>query len=182
MPWLGSGAGYTRWATGDTSPPSPAATPSPWAHSAPSAPPGLDNSRPKTAHHNTIRQSSQPSNATTRGGRSTAPDTPPPATAPSCTPQRSNASTPAAPDCWKRVTKPPTTNGIHPGDAMTDKSRTAHARSERGARTDAPTMSEGGVEIDVPDHYRLPRETNRALVQAILAVRDRMLTSDRGVA
>jgi hypothetical protein len=43
-------------------------------------------------------------------------------------------------------------------------------------------MSEGGVEIDVPDHYRLPREANRALVQVILAVRDRMLGSDRGVA
>jgi hypothetical protein len=65
---------------------------------------------------------------------------------------------------------------------MADKSLTAHARSGRGARTDAPTMSEGGVEIDLPDHYRLPREANRALVQAILAVRDRMLGSDRGVA
>ncbi len=52
-----------------------------------------------------------------------------------------------------------------PGDAMTETSRTAHAGSERGARTDSPTMSEGGVEIDVPDHYRLPREANRALVQ-----------------
>lgn len=43
-------------------------------------------------------------------------------------------------------------------------------------------MSEGGVEIDVPCGYRLPREANRALVQAILAVRDRMVGSDRGVA
>jgi hypothetical protein len=49
-------------------------------------------------------------------------------------------------------------------------------------RTDAPGMSEGGVEIEAPGHYRLPREANRALVQAILAVRDRMLGSDRGVA
>jgi hypothetical protein len=65
---------------------------------------------------------------------------------------------------------------------MTDESRTAHAGSEPGARTDTPTMSEGGVEIDVPYHYRLPREANRALVQAILAVQDRMLGSDRGVA
>jgi hypothetical protein len=37
-------------------------------------------------------------------------------------------------------------------------------------------------EIDMPYHYRLPREANRALVQAILAVQDRMLGSDRGVA
>jgi hypothetical protein len=65
---------------------------------------------------------------------------------------------------------------------MTDTSRTAHAGSERGARTDSPTMSEGGVEIDVPDHYRLPREANRALIMAILAVRDRIVGSDRGVA
>jgi hypothetical protein len=78
--------------------------------------------------------------------------------------------------------KPAMSNGIRQGDAMADKSRTPHARSGRGARTDAPTMSEGGVEIDLPDHYRLPREANRALVQAILAVRDRMLGSDRGVA
>ena len=51
---------------------------------------------------------------------------------------------------------------------MTDKSRTAHARSECGARIDAPTMSEGGVEIVVPDHCRLPREANRALVHVIM--------------
>jgi hypothetical protein len=43
-------------------------------------------------------------------------------------------------------------------------------------------MSEGGVETDLPYDYRLPREANRALVQAILAVRDRMVGSDRGVA
>lgn len=65
---------------------------------------------------------------------------------------------------------------------MTDKSRTGDARSECGARIDAPAMSEGGVEIVVPDHYRLPREANRALVHVIMAVRDRMLGSDRGVA
>ena len=65
---------------------------------------------------------------------------------------------------------------------MTDKSRTAHARSKCGARIDAPTMSDEGVEIDVPDHYRLPREANRALVNVIMAVRDRMLGSERGVA
>jgi len=65
---------------------------------------------------------------------------------------------------------------------MTDKSRTAHARFECGARIDAPTMSEGGVEIVVPDHYGLPREANRALVHVIMAVRDRMLGTDRGAA
>lgn len=65
---------------------------------------------------------------------------------------------------------------------MTDKSRTADARSECGARIDAPTMSEGGVEIIVPENYRLPHEANRALVHAIMAVRDRILGSGRGVA
>lgn len=65
---------------------------------------------------------------------------------------------------------------------MTDKSRTADARSECGARIDAPSMSEGGVEIVVPENYRLPHEANRALLHAILAVRDRMLGSDRGAA
>jgi hypothetical protein len=65
---------------------------------------------------------------------------------------------------------------------MTDNSPTAHSRSECGARLDAPTLSEAGVEIDVADHYRLPRETNRALVHVIMAVRDRMLGSGRGVA
>jgi hypothetical protein len=43
-------------------------------------------------------------------------------------------------------------------------------------------MSEGDVEIVVPDQYRLPREANRALVHVIMAVRDRMLGSGRGVA
>jgi hypothetical protein len=65
---------------------------------------------------------------------------------------------------------------------MTDTSRTAHAGSKRGARTDTPTMSEGGIEIDVPYHYRLPREANRALVEVILAVRERNSGSGREVA
>lgn len=65
---------------------------------------------------------------------------------------------------------------------MADRSRTARARSERDARTDAPTMSEWDVEIVVPEHYRLPREANSALVHVIMAVRDRMLGSGRGVA
>lgn len=43
-------------------------------------------------------------------------------------------------------------------------------------------MSEGGVEIVVPESYRLPHEANCALVRVIMAVRDRMLGSDRGVA
>jgi hypothetical protein len=65
---------------------------------------------------------------------------------------------------------------------MTENSRTAHSRSECGARLDAPTLSEEGVEIVVPDHYRLPREANRALAHVIMAMRDRMLGSGRGVA
>jgi hypothetical protein len=66
---------------------------------------------------------------------------------------------------------------------MIDKSRTAHARSERDdAQVDAPTMSEGGVGIDLPNSYRLPREANRALVHVIVAVRDRTLGSGREVA
>jgi hypothetical protein len=65
---------------------------------------------------------------------------------------------------------------------MTDTSRAAHARSECRDRIDAPTMSEAGVEIVVPDHYRLSREANRALVHVIMAVRDRMLGSERGIA
>lgn len=59
---------------------------------------------------------------------------------------------------------------------------TTHARSECDVRVDAPNMSEGGVEIDLPNRYRLPREANRALVHVIMAVRDRMLGSGRGVA
>jgi hypothetical protein len=43
-------------------------------------------------------------------------------------------------------------------------------------------MSEGGVELVVSDHYRLPYEANRALVHVIMAVRDRMLGSERGIA
>ena len=80
------------------------------------------------------------------------------------------------------MVKPATNDGIRQGAAVADRSRTAHARSEYDARIDAPTMSEGDVEIVVPDHYRLPREANRALVDVILAVRDRMLGSGRGVA
>lgn len=80
------------------------------------------------------------------------------------------------------MAKPATNDGIRQGAAMADRSRTAHARSERDARIDAPTMSEGGVEIVVPDHYRLPREANSALVHVIMAVRDRMFGSGRGVA
>lgn len=64
---------------------------------------------------------------------------------------------------------------------MIDKSRTALACSD-GARIDGPTMSEGSVEIDMPDDYRLPREANRALVHVILAVRDRNSGSGREVA
>ncbi|AXN45085.1 hypothetical protein MM1218R_03150 [Mycobacterium marinum] len=118
----------------------------------------------------------------TRCGSSTAPDTPRSVTALSCTPLRSNASTPAVPDCWKRVAKPAKNNGTQPGDAMTDKSRTGRPRSERGGRNDALTMSEGSVEIDMPDDYRLLRETNRALVHVILAVQERNSGSGREVA
>jgi hypothetical protein len=65
---------------------------------------------------------------------------------------------------------------------MADRSRAARARSGCDARPDAPTVSEGGVEIVVPNQYRLPSEANRALVHVIMAVRDRMLGSGRGVA
>jgi hypothetical protein len=65
---------------------------------------------------------------------------------------------------------------------MADGSQTAHPHSEYNGRSDAPTMSEGGVEIVVPESYCLPHEANRALVRVIMAVRDRMLGSDRGVA
>jgi hypothetical protein len=65
---------------------------------------------------------------------------------------------------------------------MADSSRTAGARSECDGRIDAPSMSEGGVEIVVPENYRLPHEANRALVHVIMAVRDRMLGSERGIA
>jgi len=43
-------------------------------------------------------------------------------------------------------------------------------------------MSEADVEIVLPDHYRLSREANRALIHVIMAVRDRMLGSERGIA
>ena len=65
---------------------------------------------------------------------------------------------------------------------MADGSRTAPACSKCDGRIDASTMSEGGVEIDLPNRYRLPREANRALVNVILAMRDRTPRSGRGVA
>lgn len=65
---------------------------------------------------------------------------------------------------------------------MAERSRTAHARYECGAGIDAPTMSEGGVEIVVPENCRLPREANRALVNVILAVRDRTVGKGKEVA
>lgn len=65
---------------------------------------------------------------------------------------------------------------------MADGSRTTSAHSKCDGRIDPPTMSEGGVEIVVPESYRLPHEANCALVRVIMAVRDRMLGSDRGVA
>lgn len=65
---------------------------------------------------------------------------------------------------------------------MADGSRTTSARSKGDGRIDASTMSEGGVEIVVPESYRLPDEANCALGRVIMAVRDRMLGSDRGVA
>lgn len=80
------------------------------------------------------------------------------------------------------MAKPATSNRIRQGSAMIDKSRTGHVRSERDAQVDAPTMSEGGVGIGLPNSYRLPREANRALVHVILAVRDRTLGSGREVA
>jgi hypothetical protein len=80
------------------------------------------------------------------------------------------------------VVKSATSMEIRQGDTMADGSQTAHPRSEYDGRIDAPTMSEGGVEIVVPESYRLPHEANRALVRVIMAVRDRMLGSDRGAA
>jgi len=65
---------------------------------------------------------------------------------------------------------------------MADRSRTAHARYESGAGIDAPTMSERGVEIVVPESCRLPREANRALVNVIMAVRDRTRGAGKEVA
>lgn len=65
---------------------------------------------------------------------------------------------------------------------MTDTPRTAHARSECRDRIGAPIMSDGNVEIVLPDDYRLSCEANRALVHAIMAVRRRMLGQERGIA
>ena len=42
--------------------------------------------------------------------------------------------------------------------------------------------ADAGVEIDLPTRNRLPREANRALVNVILAVRDRTRGSRREVA
>ncbi|GLB83127.1 hypothetical protein SRL2020226_33920 [Mycobacterium kiyosense] len=89
---------------------------------------------------------------------------------------------PAASGWWKPVDKPETNEGIRRGYSMADNSRTAGTRSECDGRIDAPTLSEGDVEIVVPENYRLRHEANRALVHVILAVRDRMLGSGRGVA
>jgi hypothetical protein len=65
---------------------------------------------------------------------------------------------------------------------MADNSRITDAQPECDGRVDAPTLSEGGVEMVVPESYRLPHDANRALVQVILVVRDRMLGSGRGLA
>ncbi len=65
---------------------------------------------------------------------------------------------------------------------MADSSRATDARTERDGRIDAPTLSERGAEMVAPETYRLPHEANRALMQVILAVRDRMSGSGRGVA
>ena len=115
-------------------------------------------------------------------GSLTVPAPPASATAPSSIPPPCNASTPAASDGWKPVAKLATNREIPPGVAMADSSRAADARTECDGRIDAPTLSEGGVEMVVPESYRFPHEANRALVQVILAVRDRMLGSGRGVA
>lgn len=64
---------------------------------------------------------------------------------------------------------------------MADGSRTTSARPKCDGRINPP-MSEGGVEIVVPESYRLPHEANCALVRVIMAVRDRMLGLDRGAA
>jgi hypothetical protein len=56
------------------------------------------------------------------------------------------------------------------------------APCEHGRRSDATSLSEVGVEIDVADDYRLPRETSRALVHVMMAVRDRKLASERRAA
>lgn len=65
---------------------------------------------------------------------------------------------------------------------MAEKSHNTHAHSECGDQVGAPNLSEGGAEIVVPGEYMLPCEANRALIRVILAVRDRTLGGDRGVA
>jgi len=59
--------------------------------------------------------------------------------------------------------------------------RTVRARSEPEA-IDGPQMSEGSVEIELPNQFRLPHGSNRVLVHVILAVRERMLESGRELA
>lgn len=65
---------------------------------------------------------------------------------------------------------------------MTEKSDTTGAYSECGDQLSALILSEGGVEIVVPEDYVLPCEAHRALIRVILAVRDRAVGGDRGVA
>lgn len=65
---------------------------------------------------------------------------------------------------------------------MIDSSTTGHPHSEGGDQVSARILSEGGAEIVVPEDYALPCEANRALIRVILAVRDRTLGGDRGVA
>ncbi|SHT15641.1 Uncharacterised protein [Mycobacteroides abscessus subsp. abscessus] len=56
------------------------------------------------------------------------------------------------------------------------------SQSGRRIPSDGPIVSEGGVEIDMPDEYRLPSEAAHVLMRVILAVRERKLTPERGVA
>ncbi|WP_407665933.1 replication initiator [Mycolicibacterium aubagnense] len=87
-------------------------------------------------------------------------------------------SRPGAPDWWRSVTS----NRIDQGAVMIDNSNTAHPHSEGGDQVSARILSEGGAEIVVPEDYVLPCEANRALIRVILAIRDRTLGGDRGVA
>lgn len=65
---------------------------------------------------------------------------------------------------------------------MADNSRAAGGSTDCDSRIDASAVSNGGVEMVVPENYCLPQDADRALMQVILAVRDRMLGSARGVA
>jgi hypothetical protein len=72
---------------------------------------------------------------------------------------------------------------VSPADIVVEEMlEVAHHPSETGVRRDAPTMSEVGVEIDVADGYRLPRETSRALLHVMMAVRERKLGPEKGAA